>query len=126
MSATVVWMDHQHAKLFHLAAGGQMKTQELANSTQEHHTRSHKEDRHASDGFFHQVISALSSSSEVLLMGPGTAKTEFQHHLEKHGHAAIAKKIIAVETVDHPSEKQILELARKTFKAKDLFNHPIG
>lgn len=125
MSAAVVWMDHKKAKIFHLSAGSAVRTQELTLKAHEHHLHSHKEDKHPSDAFFHEIIPALSSAKEILLIGPGTAKSEFKHHLEKHGHGTVAKSIVGVETVDHPTDNQVLDFARRFFKTKDLFENPI-
>lgn len=53
----------------------------------------------------------------MLLVGPEDAKTHFQQHLERHHHEALGKKVIGVETVDHPTDGQIVALAKKFLKA---------
>jgi hypothetical protein len=44
--------------------------------------------------------------------GPHGAQADFRHYVEKH-RPALAKQIKAWETVDHPSEGQLLALAKK-------------
>lgn len=66
--------------------------------------------------FFHEVAQSLDQAHEILLIGPGDAKIHFQKHLEGHHHAGLAGKIVGTETVDHPTDGQIVALARKFFK----------
>jgi hypothetical protein len=35
------------------------------------------------------------------------------------------KIILGVETVDHPTDKQLVAYARKYFKSADLMQHPV-
>jgi len=55
----------------------------------------------------------------------GLAKDHFKTHLETHHTAGLAKRIIGMEVVDHPTDNQILAASRKFFKTYDLFNNPI-
>ncbi len=72
------------------------------------------EDEH----YFHGVADAVKDAAEILLTGPGTARTELMHHLERHD-PAVAKKVVAVEPLDHPSDGQLVAFARKFFKGID-------
>ena len=54
----------------------------------------------------------------VLVTGPGAAKNELVAHIEKHD-PKLKKLIAAVETVDHPSDGQLVAHARKYFKVED-------
>ena len=51
-------------------------------------------------------------------MGPGNAKTAFHKHATQH-QPALAKRIVAVESADHPSDGELVAHARKHFKAID-------
>ena len=51
-------------------------------------------------------------------VGPGSAKTEFAHHLDRR-HPQLAAHVVAVETVDHPSDHELLDFARRTFTRID-------
>ena len=121
MSAYVVWIDHEHAKIFHLTPKGPEK-KELRNKAINHHTHSKREETHGADRLFHDLIEELRSAQEVLLVGPGLAKNEFKNHLERHNHKNLAGKIVGVETMSHPTDNQILEMARKFFKTYDALH----
>ena len=120
-SAMVVWMDGSEAKLFRL------DPQEIVRSSvskHAHHTHTAGGHQREDEKFFHDVAGKLRDASEVLLMGPGMTKNLFKTHLETHHHLDIFRKIVGTETVDHPTDKQILATARKFFKTYDLFEHP--
>ena len=55
---------------------------------------------------------------EILIVGPGGAKTELHHDLQAR-HASVAQHVVAVEGSDHPSDGQLLAFARKYFKRID-------
>ena len=54
----------------------------------------------------------------VLITGHSNAWTELMKHIEKH-EPKLMKTILGVETVDHPSDAQLVALARKYFKTAD-------
>ena len=60
----------------------------------------------------------IKSAEEWLITGPGSAKDELVKHIRHHDHQ-LASRIIAVESADHPTDGQIVALARKFFKAAD-------
>lgn len=116
-----VWIDQQEAKIFHLTE------ESFETSTLEaprHHVHRHQEataERHHpvdSDRFYHAVARALEGAKEVLVVGPAKAKLEFIKHVHKHDHALV-DKIVGVETVDHPTDKQLVAHARTYFRAAD-------
>lgn len=53
-------------------------------------------------------------ANEVLIIEPAEEKNAFMKHLTRHV-PAVAGKIKGVETVDHPTEGQLLAYARKHF-----------
>jgi stalled ribosome rescue protein Dom34 len=122
MSAVIVWLDHQEAQVYHLSAQG-TKKEHLKKHAHEH-SNSHGDARHhqQDEHFYHEIAGKLAGAEEVLLMGPGLAKNHFKTHLEKHHHAVLAKKVVGVETVDHITENQLMETARKFFKKYDAFH----
>lgn len=113
----VVWLDHTKAQVIHF----DMKAAE-SESVKTHlaHAHSHEThgDTHASapdnTSFFNDIAAELKDCLEILVVGPGGEKTAFVKHLTSHV-PAIAEKIKGVETVDHPSEGQLLAYARKHF-----------
>src|ERR1700730_2854768 len=54
----------------------------------------------------------------VLVTGPANAKTELIKHISQHD-PVFMKRIVGVETVDHPSDRQLVAHARHYFKADD-------
>jgi stalled ribosome rescue protein Dom34 len=69
-------------------------------------------------GYFHKVAEALKGAQEILVVGPANAKAEFVKHLQSHDRE-LSKKVVAVEPVDHPTDRQLLAYARKHFRATD-------
>jgi stalled ribosome rescue protein Dom34 len=69
---------------------------------------------HAESGYYHEVVGALRGAKEILVCGPGTADLELIKHIRKR-----APSVVAVETVDHPSDGQLLKYAHHYFKAAD-------
>jgi hypothetical protein len=54
----------------------------------------------------------------VLITGPANAKLELIKHIHQHD-PALMKKIVGVETVDHPSDGQLVAYARRYMPATD-------
>lgn len=117
----VVALTHHKAHIYHLdgKTAGDLSLKE--SSVRE------TDNRHAADGkkadhkhFFEDVANALTSAKEILIVGNGTAKDEFKHHLEHH-HKNIAAHVVAVESIDHPTEPQLLAMAKKKFKTIDAW-----
>jgi stalled ribosome rescue protein Dom34 len=115
----IVFLDHHHARVFHLdgttRSGLTLKEASRRETDHRHHGDGKKPSH---DAFFHAVAESLKGANEILVVGPGTAKNEFKHHVEQHD-AAVDQHIVAVEAADHPSEAQLLALARRRFKAID-------
>lgn len=117
MANYVVWLDSSLARIFELHPD---KVEELHLKRVEfrHHNGAEKsQNAHKNlEKYFHELAGALKEAHEILLVGPGDAKTHFRHHLEAHHHADVNKKIVGVETVDHPTDGQIVALGKKFFK----------
>ena len=113
-----LWIDHAEAKIFHIEPEGF----EVGHIKAPHHHRTRKADeqgRHAgSDPFFHDVAKALDDAEEVLVVGPSSAKLDFIRYVHKHDHP-LATKILGVETLDHPTDGQIVAYVRHYFLGKD-------
>ena len=58
---------------------------------------------------------ALADAGAILITGPANAKTALINHIEQHA-PALKAKIRGVEALDHPTDGEILALARKFFK----------
>lgn len=118
----IIWIDHREAKIFHINAAGVEPAvvyshasgrhlQHKANTTGSGHKGVDKE-------FFERVIDALSTLETILITGPANAKTELNNYVKEH-HPDVAKRISAVEALDHPSDGALVALAVKFFRAED-------
>ena len=122
LNHAVIWIDHQEAHVMFLSEAA--SEAEIIRSKSSHTHLHHKANeigsgRVALDSkYLHSVIQAVKESKEILILGPGSAKLELIKHTHKHD-AQIAEKIVGVETVDHPSDKEILAHARKFFYKVD-------
>lgn len=65
--------------------------------------------------FYAQVIAYIHDASSIQVFGPGEAKGEFEKRLE---HAGLAQRIIAIETVDKMTDRQIAAKVRELFPAQ--------
>ena len=122
----VVWIDHAEAKVMSFDANDVHETavRQATPHVHVHHKAGvtgagkNKPDQH----FLRTVADSLREFREVLVVGPGTAKTEFADFV--HGHdRELGAKIVGVETVDHPTSGQIVAYARKYFRAADRMRH---
>lgn len=118
----LVWIDHQTARIFRF--NDDVNEVVVVHSTHAHEHLHHKansvDSGHApvDKQFLEGVAAAIAHSGAILIVGPASAKTELHTHL-KDAHPGIAAKISAVETLDHPSDGQLLAHARKFFRADD-------
>jgi hypothetical protein len=112
-----VWIDHRLAKVFHFNAD--VHEVELVHSSHPdqhlHHRANSGDSGHAP---VERVVHAVEGAGAVLIAGPGGAKTELHSYI-KHRHPRMTEKISAVETLDHPSDGQLLAHARRFFHADD-------
>jgi len=56
--------------------------------------------------------------AEIMVSGSKTALADFKHDADKHC-PQTAKRIVGYEPVDHPSELQLIALARQYFLRHD-------
>lgn len=126
MTDYVLWLDSEKAAIFNFTATGIEKSH-LEKDGQSHHTHN-KKDSHGdsnAEHFFRDLAVKLKTAEHLLILGPGLAKNHFKTHLETHHTGDLAKRIIGMETVDHPTDNQIIAEARKFYKTYDLYNSPI-
>ncbi len=111
----VVLIDHQHAQVLQFDAEHLQSQKIKAHS---HHTRQHGSEVRTEHEFFGQVCDALAGVAEVLVAGSHSAQADFRHYIGKH-RPALEKQVVGWETVDHPTEGQLLALAKKHFAKVD-------
>jgi stalled ribosome rescue protein Dom34 len=118
-----VWIDHKEARIFHLHPDRVEEATIQAPPHDIHHKHPKgpegvKERPDDAKRFFHEVALALSQTDAVLVVGPSTAKLEFFRYVHTH-HSALEPKIVGIETVDHPTDGQIVAYAKKYFGMGD-------
>ncbi len=119
----VIWIDHREAHVIHFDAQASETEVIKTRSTHAHHGAGAKGSGHAGGEprFLQEVIDAAADAAEILVVGPGSAKLELLRHAERH-RKEVAHKIVGVETVDHPTDRQLLAHARKAFVRIDQLN----
>jgi stalled ribosome rescue protein Dom34 len=118
----VVWLDHSEAHVMHITADDVEKS--VVHPAKPH---AHLHSRRGTLGagrqepdkaYYHEIAEALKGAQEILVVGPAQAKLELIKHIHAHD-PALSNKVVGVETVDHPSDAQVVAYARKYFVAKD-------
>ena len=118
----VVWLDHSEAHVMHITADDVEKS--IIHPTKPHkhlHPKSGAlgSGRPAEDkNYYHAIVEALAGAQEILVVGPAQAKLQLIKHIHAHDQV-MADKVVGVETIDHPSDGQLVAYARKYFVAKD-------
>lgn len=127
--AHVIMFDRAHVEsqliksrsTFHKAKGGHV------GSHQDKHGRGVEDSgRHSAEGghalsdeaYYHEVAQALTGVHEILVTGPAMAKDEFRAHCKRHD-KAIDKAIVDVVSSDHPTDPQLVAMAKKYFLKYD-------
>lgn len=121
-SHAIVWIDHAEAHVININPDDVESS--IVKPSNPHKHLHHKsgavgsghapEDQH----YYHEVVDALRGTQEVLIVGPSSAKLNLIKHIHAHDHELVAS-IIGVETVDHPTDAQLVAYARKYFEAAD-------
>ena len=111
----IVWLDHTEAHVLQFDAESVAAERIRARS---HHPRHHGKDERALAHYFDEIAQALNGVHEVLLVGPGHAREELQAWATKHA-AAVAKAVVGNQAADHPSDAQLVALARQFFVRHD-------
>ena len=73
---------------------------------------------HEGQIYLKAVADAAGASHEILITGPGAAKTELMSYLTQHA-PETAKRVCGVEALDHPTDNEIVAFARKHFTGID-------
>ena len=123
----VVWIDHREARVFHfnptdaekLVLHPEHPTKHIhhkANSIGSGHAAANNE-------FLHAVAQSVADAGAILITGPGNAKAELVTHIDAHD-PKLMQLIAGVETVDHPSDGQLVAYARHYLTAEDRMTPP--
>ena len=110
----VVWMDHSQA---HVLMFDKEHVEAQRVKARHQHTPKHGHVG-ADKDFFQQIATSLEGVSEVLLTGPAKAKIEFRDYCKHNAHA-VDKAVVDVVNSDHPTDAQLVAMARQYFLKYD-------
>lgn len=118
----VVWLDHSEAHVMHISPDDVEKSIVHPSKAHQHlHSRS----GHVGSGkpaedkaYYHAIAEALRGAQEILIVGPAQAKLQLVKHIHSHD-KDLSDKVVGVESIDHPTDAQVVAYARKYFVAKD-------
>jgi stalled ribosome rescue protein Dom34 len=117
MSAILVWVHQDQAKLFHLKANS-IHVESVQYKGPKHpietHGKNHPQNQTDSEAFFRQLTDVLSQKGQAkwLIMGPSLGPQHFFRHLENH-HPNLAAYVIGVERVARMPDSEILSVGRQ-------------
>lgn len=69
------------------------------------------------NSYYDQVIAVIRDADTIQIFGPGEAKGELEKRLEREG---LKAHILAIETVDKMTDRQIAAKVREYFQQKNL------
>ena len=124
----MVWMDHEIAKIISFNAA--QVTRSVVHSTRGkqhlHHKANSGDSGHVGvdTNFLDRIARALQPAGAVLITGPAGAKLELVRRIQQK-HTELSARVSAVETLDHPTDGELLAFGRRFFRADDRM-HPQG
>jgi hypothetical protein len=118
----VAWLDHSEAHVMHFndEAAESGKVRARSSHQHQHHKKGAFGSGHAPEdqNYYHEIAGALADAQEILIVGPAGAKLGLLKHLQRHD-AEVAGKVVGIESIDHPSDGQLLAYARHYFLKVD-------
>ena len=126
-----LWIDHREAIIVILTDGGE-ETRHITSGSGKHirysgssHSQTPAGKREVAsedqrdrklgnqlNKYYDEVIAAISDAETIQIFGPGEAKGELEKRLE---HAGLKQHILAIETVDKMTDRQIAAKVREHF-----------
>lgn len=118
----LVWVDHEIAKIVSFNADQVMRSVVHSKRGQPHlhHKANAGDSGHVGidTDFLDRIARALQSAGAILITGPASAKHELVHRIQQK-HANLATRISGVETLDHPTDGELVAFGRRFFRADD-------
>lgn len=118
----VVWIDHHEARIldFNAEDANADKVTPKHKATRKHAQFTGRASWRESEdaAFFDEVAAKLAGAGEILIVGPANAKLGFLKRLQQK-HSPVADHVVGIETVDHPSNAELVDYARAYFRKAD-------
>ena len=127
-----LWIDHQRAVIVMLHDGSETverveanfekrgnytsDVQSLSESSLRMDLAENKHERHTQEmvnNYYGEVVSHLKDATDLYIMGPGQAKTEFQKYIETQN---LPAAVLRVEPADKLTDAQIAARVRQSFE----------
>ncbi len=121
-----LWIDHRKAVIVIVTDEGE-ETKQITSHMEKHvrFSSGASEDGSAEDvrdrqfgsrlnDYYDNVIACLRDAESIQIFGPGEAKGELEKRLESEG---LKGRIVAIETVDKMTDRQIAAKVREHFRA---------
>lgn len=118
----LVWIDHEIAKIVSFNAEQMMRS--VVHSAHGHQHLHHKANAGDSghlgidNDFLDRVARALQFAGAIVITGPASAKHELLRRIQQK-HADLAQRVSGVETLDHPTDGELVAFGRRFFRADD-------
>jgi hypothetical protein len=125
----IVWLDHREAHI--IAFNRDTAIPPVIVRSPYQHEHLHRRADVVGSGkaserseYYEQVVTTIRDVPAWLIVGPANAKLVFAKHVSRL-HADLLDHIVGIETVDHPSDGQLLKYARQYFvKAERMAGIP--
>jgi len=118
----VVWLDAREAHVFQFNAEDVERKRIKADMPAHkiHQKAGIVGSGHTHDGkaYYEGIVAALAGATEWLVTGPGAAKNELVAYIE-HNAPRLESLLAGVEPMDHPTDGELLDHARRFFKMSD-------
>ena len=122
----VIWIDHHEARIFYfnVSDANEIVVRPKNPVRHIHHKANTIGSGHSLEDtdFLQRATDALAGAGAILVIGPANEKLALINHIDRRA-PALKPKIKGVETVGHPTDGEILALARRFFK-DDLMEPP--
>ncbi|MGZ3768848.1 MAG: hypothetical protein ACXVCP_05085 [Bdellovibrio sp.] len=125
MSALILWLDKEQAKLFNLNVDGVVKSS-FHYHGQKHPVetlgKNHTIEQSDEEKFYHQLCEHLENveASKWYVVGPGLARDHFLNHVEKH-HNHFKQRVVGSDKMEALTDNQIIQEGVKFFRHADVF-----
>ncbi len=116
----VVWIDHKRARIFHFNVEEADRTVVRDHVVRDLHAHEKRTGHRIEENkpFFEDVAKAIADAGAILIIGPAQEKDLFAKYLAEK-HPFIRTHVEGVEKADHPTDGELLDLARRYAKAAD-------
>ena len=123
-----IWIDHAHALIVKAHESGDMTVSTVTSGVEPHHhsgdtggehltitNQHHDNNARANEihAFTKMIIGHMHDADEIIIFGPGTAKHDLKHAVEKEN--ALAHKFKRLETTDKMTENQLMAYVRELY-----------